>query len=123
MALDESQIRSWLQPWLKAKREAAGMTQDQAIMKSGLTRGVLVSAEQGRVPEVWNFLSLILFYGGEKELVNQLRKWREAGGEGAAGSDVMLDPEPDVPRRGPPVLPPTPRPRPSAKKAGGRGAG
>jgi transcriptional regulator with XRE-family HTH domain len=71
MSLDTSQISKWL----KDLRIRSGLTQDQVILQSGIGRGVVTSAEQGRVPELANFLSLVAFYRAEDELGKKLRDW------------------------------------------------
>lgn len=118
--MDKSQIRCWAGPWLQTMRKRAGLTQEQAAQRSGVSISVVRDVEQtGSPPDLVNFLPLVMAYRAEDALVNQIREWRAAdgqavggngdGGQGGGGATAG--------RRGPITDPPT---RPAPKATGGR---
>lgn len=91
--MDESQISYWFREWLEGARKRHGHSQEVAAREAGVGTGVVRATEQsGRLPEVPNFLRLITRYGGEGELVNQIRTWREASRQPEGTAPVMPPP-------------------------------
>lgn len=82
MALSASQIRLFL----KVAREATGLTQEKAARRADVGLGVVTNAEQTGSMMAENFLALVIGYGAEEALVNQIRKWRAANGQTVAAS-------------------------------------
>lgn len=77
--VDKSQIRQWVKVWLKDQRDRTGLSQEKAARRAEVGIGVIRSAEQvGSPPDLLNFLRLVMAYDAEKELVNQIREWRDA---------------------------------------------
>lgn len=85
--MDESQIRSWLQPWLPVARKRLGLSQEKLSRRANVGIGTVREIEQnGRVPELEGFLRLVVALGDQavNDLVNQLAAWRIESGELAA---------------------------------------
>lgn len=92
-----SQISDWLGAWLRERRVAAGYpTQLSTVGKLPVTYGVVTSAEQGRPPELANFLNLVIAYGAEEALVKQIREWRATGVHLVQGNRLEGQQMPDV---------------------------
>lgn len=87
MAVDPSQIRSWI----RTARERAGLTQEKAAQRAGVGLGVVTNSEHKGSMMAENFLTLVITYGAEDALVNQLREWRNGGGEDDTGQGVGPD--------------------------------
>jgi hypothetical protein len=80
--MDESQISRWFRDWLLDARAREGHSQEKAAREADVGLGTIRATEQvQRLPEVVNFLRLIVRYEGEKALVNQIREWRRASGQ------------------------------------------
>jgi transcriptional regulator with XRE-family HTH domain len=80
--MDKSQIRLWVKDWLTSMRKRADLSQEAAAREAGISLGVVRSAEQtGSPPDLRHFLLLVMAYGAEQELVNQIREWRRASGQ------------------------------------------
>lgn len=88
MPIEASQIRSWL----RLARERAGLTQEGAARRADVLLGVVQNAEQKGSMRAENFLMLVVAYGAEKELVNQLRDWRNAPRQDDGKNGVVIDP-------------------------------
>lgn len=73
--MDASQIGNWL----RDARKRARLTQHQAAHGSGVGYGVVTSSEQGRAPELLNFLRLVVYYGAEKALLTLLQAEQSQG--------------------------------------------